>query len=77
LKDEDISAGSHAIAANFAVRHGATSNTPNGRIEPHGFFEDHFGVAQKRKILNCRLTIAEHRVKLFDKLGLDARILCE
>jgi len=77
LKDEDIRAGSHAIAANFAVRHGPTSNTPNGRIEPHGLFEDHFGVAQKRKILDCRLTIAEHRAKLFDKLGLDARILCE
>ena len=50
---------------------------PNGRIEPHRFFEDHFGVTQKGKVLGCRLTIAEHSAKFFDELSLYPRILCE
>src|SRR5215470_8068040 len=77
LKDEDIGAGGHAVPANFAVCYGAASNAPNGGIEPHRFLEDHFGVAQKGKMLHCRFMAAEYSPKFFDELSLNARVLGE
>src|SRR5262249_7090635 len=39
LKDENVGAGEHAVAANLAVRESTPSNAPNGGIEPHRFLD--------------------------------------
>src|SRR5215813_3059968 len=65
LENKNIRTGGHAIPANLAVRNGAATNAPNGRVEAHRFLKNHFGVVKARDIFDGGLAAAKNFSYLF------------